>query len=167
MMGVSGVEPHRLIRSIEQQPSIAVEVNQRSEDGPFEFVRSDPISGAPIRAVALPRRADVVAIPVTLAGCARADVAPVAVLAGDQAGEHVLGMAVAETLGPPRMLMNVAGIGGARRVVGRDGSPMALDDFRRVIDVNLMPKGRKKGRKRESILCQRNASKEDKESRTG
>jgi NAD(P)-dependent dehydrogenase (short-subunit alcohol dehydrogenase family) len=46
--------------------------------------------------------------------------------------------AVAETLGPPRMLMNVAGIGGARRVVGRDGSPMALDDFRRVIDVNLI-----------------------------
>ena len=34
--------------------------------------------------------------------------------------------------------MNVAGIGGAKRVVGRDGSPAPLDDFERVIRVNLI-----------------------------
>jgi NAD(P)-dependent dehydrogenase (short-subunit alcohol dehydrogenase family) len=45
---------------------------------------------------------------------------------------------VREELGPVRVLMNVAGIGGARRVVGRDGSPMPLEDFRRVIEVNLV-----------------------------
>jgi len=40
--------------------------------------------------------------------------------------------------GPARVLMNVAGIGGAKRVIGRDGEPMPLDDFKRVIDVNLV-----------------------------
>ncbi|MEJ2632475.1 MAG: SDR family NAD(P)-dependent oxidoreductase [Acidihalobacter sp.] len=45
---------------------------------------------------------------------------------------------VREELGPVRVLMNVAGIGGARRVVGRDGSPMPLEDFRRVVEVNLV-----------------------------
>ena len=40
--------------------------------------------------------------------------------------------------GPARILMNVAGIGGAKRVVGRDGSPAPLDDFERVIRVNLI-----------------------------
>ena len=39
---------------------------------------------------------------------------------------------------PLRMLMNVAGIGGARRVIGKDGTPMPLADFRRIIDVNLV-----------------------------
>lgn len=39
--------------------------------------------------------------------------------------------------GPARVLMNVAGIGGARRVIGRDGEPMPLADFRRIVDVNL------------------------------
>lgn len=40
--------------------------------------------------------------------------------------------------GAARLLMNVAGIGGARRLIGKDGSPMPLEDFRRVIDVNLV-----------------------------
>jgi NAD(P)-dependent dehydrogenase (short-subunit alcohol dehydrogenase family) len=40
--------------------------------------------------------------------------------------------------GPARILMNIAGIGTAKRVVGKDGSPMALEDFRRVIEVNLI-----------------------------
>ncbi len=44
----------------------------------------------------------------------------------------------AESIGPARILVNVAGIGGARRVVGKDGTPMPLEDFRRVIDVNLI-----------------------------
>lgn len=46
--------------------------------------------------------------------------------------------AAAEAHGGPRILMNVAGIGGARRLVGKDGSPMPLEDFKRVIDVNLV-----------------------------
>lgn len=40
--------------------------------------------------------------------------------------------------GPARVLMNVAGIGGAKRIIGKDGSPMPLEDFKRVIDVNLV-----------------------------
>ena len=40
--------------------------------------------------------------------------------------------------GPARILMNVAGIGTAKRLIGKDGSPMPLEDFRRVIEVNLI-----------------------------
>ena len=46
--------------------------------------------------------------------------------------------AASEKHGPARILMNIAGIGGARRVIGKDGAPMPLEDFRRVIDVNLV-----------------------------
>jgi NAD(P)-dependent dehydrogenase (short-subunit alcohol dehydrogenase family) len=42
-----------------------------------------------------------------------------------------------DTFGPARILINCAGIAPARRVVGRDG-PMPLDDFVRVINVNLI-----------------------------
>ena len=41
-------------------------------------------------------------------------------------------------LGPARMLMNIAGIGSAKRVVGKDGSAAPLEDFSRVINVNLL-----------------------------
>jgi NAD(P)-dependent dehydrogenase (short-subunit alcohol dehydrogenase family) len=44
----------------------------------------------------------------------------------------------AERHGPARLLMNVAGIGGAKRIIGKDGAPMPLEDFKRVIDVNLV-----------------------------
>lgn len=40
--------------------------------------------------------------------------------------------------GPARILMSIAGIGTARRVVGRDGSPAPLEDFVRVVSVNLV-----------------------------
>lgn len=40
--------------------------------------------------------------------------------------------------GPARILMNIAGIGSAKRVVGKDGGPAPLDDFARVINVNLV-----------------------------
>ncbi|MCW2238482.1 SDR family NAD(P)-dependent oxidoreductase [Azospirillum canadense] len=39
--------------------------------------------------------------------------------------------------GPARVLVNCAGVAPAKRIVGRDG-PMALDDFRKVIEVNLI-----------------------------
>jgi len=46
--------------------------------------------------------------------------------------------AAREVHGPARMLMNIAGIGTAKRIVGKDGAPAPLEDFKRVIDVNLV-----------------------------
>ncbi|MDP1647501.1 MAG: SDR family NAD(P)-dependent oxidoreductase [Rubrivivax sp.] len=40
--------------------------------------------------------------------------------------------------GTARLVMNIAGIGTARRVVGKDGSAAPLEDFERVIRVNLI-----------------------------
>jgi NAD(P)-dependent dehydrogenase (short-subunit alcohol dehydrogenase family) len=40
--------------------------------------------------------------------------------------------------GVARIVMNIAGIGGARRVIGKDGQPAPLDDFERVLRVNLV-----------------------------
>ena len=40
--------------------------------------------------------------------------------------------------GPARILMQIAGIGSAKRVIGKDGSPAPLDDFVRVVQVNLI-----------------------------
>ncbi len=42
-----------------------------------------------------------------------------------------------ETHGPARICINCAGVAPAKRIVGRDG-PMPLEDFTRVIDVNLV-----------------------------
>jgi NAD(P)-dependent dehydrogenase (short-subunit alcohol dehydrogenase family) len=44
----------------------------------------------------------------------------------------------AAAFGPARILMNVAGIGGAKRVVQKDGSAAPLDAFAKVIAVNLI-----------------------------
>ena len=40
--------------------------------------------------------------------------------------------------GPARILMNIAGIGTAKRIVGKDGNAAPLEDFARVINVNLI-----------------------------
>lgn len=40
--------------------------------------------------------------------------------------------------GPARIVMNIAGIGGAKRIIGRDGSPAPLEDFERTVRVNLI-----------------------------
>lgn len=40
--------------------------------------------------------------------------------------------------GVPRVVMNIAGIGTARRVIGKDGSPAPLEDFERVVRINLI-----------------------------
>src|SRR5690242_17865237 len=40
--------------------------------------------------------------------------------------------------GPARLLMNVAGIGTAKRIVQKDGSPAPLEDFERVVRINLI-----------------------------
>lgn len=40
--------------------------------------------------------------------------------------------------GPARILMNIAGIGSAKRIVGKDGNPAPLEDFARVVNINLI-----------------------------
>ena len=40
--------------------------------------------------------------------------------------------------GPARILMNIAGIGTAKRIVGKDGNAAPLEDFAKVINVNLI-----------------------------
>jgi NAD(P)-dependent dehydrogenase (short-subunit alcohol dehydrogenase family) len=40
--------------------------------------------------------------------------------------------------GPARMLMSIAGIGAAKRVIAKDGTPAPLEDFVRVVNVNLI-----------------------------
>jgi NAD(P)-dependent dehydrogenase (short-subunit alcohol dehydrogenase family) len=44
----------------------------------------------------------------------------------------------ADKHGPARILMNIAGVGSAKRVVQKDGSPAALEDFARVVNINLV-----------------------------
>ena len=44
----------------------------------------------------------------------------------------------AQAHGPARILMQIAGIGSAKRVVGKDGEAAALEDFVKVIQVNLV-----------------------------
>ena len=46
--------------------------------------------------------------------------------------------AAAAAHGEARMLMNIAGIGGAKRVISKDGQPAPLADFKRVVEVNLI-----------------------------
>ncbi len=43
-----------------------------------------------------------------------------------------------EAHGPARILMNIAGIGTAKRIVQKDGNPAPLEDFSRVIAINLI-----------------------------
>ena len=56
----------------------------------------------------------------------------------DEASVQAAIAAAAARHGPARVLMNIAGIVSAKRLVGRDGSAMPLADFRRVIEVNLI-----------------------------
>lgn len=46
--------------------------------------------------------------------------------------------AAAQAHGSARLLMNIAGIGSAKRVVQKDGSAAPLEDFAKVINVNLI-----------------------------
>ena len=40
--------------------------------------------------------------------------------------------------GPARILMQIAGVGSAKRVVGKDGSAAPLEDFIKVVNINLI-----------------------------
>ena len=55
----------------------------------------------------------------------------------DAASAEAAVVAAAKAHGPARVLVNCAGIGVAKRVIGREG-PMPLADFDRVINVNLI-----------------------------
>ena len=46
--------------------------------------------------------------------------------------------AAAAAQGPARILMQIAGIGTAKRVVGKDGQAAPLEDFAKVVQVNLI-----------------------------
>lgn len=46
--------------------------------------------------------------------------------------------AAAAAHGSARILMQIAGIGSAKRIVGKDGNPAPLEDFARVVRVNLL-----------------------------
>ena len=43
-----------------------------------------------------------------------------------------------EAHGAARILMNIAGVGGAKRIVQKDGSAAPLEDFARVVNINLI-----------------------------
>jgi len=47
-------------------------------------------------------------------------------------------VAAASEMGPVRALVNSAGVGSAGRTVNRDGTPFSLDEFTRVITINLI-----------------------------
>ncbi len=55
----------------------------------------------------------------------------------DPAGAEAAIAAAGAAHGPARILVNCAGIGGAARIVGRDG-PMPLDAFAAIVQVNLV-----------------------------
>ncbi|AMO21851.1 SDR family NAD(P)-dependent oxidoreductase [Ramlibacter solisilvae] len=60
--------------------------------------------------------------------CDITDTASVTAALAQAAGKH----------GPARILMNIAGIGTAKRVVQKDGSAAPLEDFARVVNINLV-----------------------------
>ena len=57
-------------------------------------------------------------------------------VSSEKSGERAIGVA-REKHGPARVLINCAGIGPAERIVGKTG-PMPLENFRRVIEINLI-----------------------------
>lgn len=69
-----------------------------------------------------------------------ADIGGVACVCDITNGESVTAAIAraAEAHGPARILMNIAGIGTAKRVVQKDGSAAPLEDFARVVNINLI-----------------------------
>jgi NAD(P)-dependent dehydrogenase (short-subunit alcohol dehydrogenase family) len=74
-----------------------------------------------------------------LAETVAAEINGIAVVAdvSDAASAEATIVQAAKAHGPARILVNCAGIGVAKRVIGRDG-PMSLSDFERVIKINLI-----------------------------
>jgi NAD(P)-dependent dehydrogenase (short-subunit alcohol dehydrogenase family) len=69
-----------------------------------------------------------------------ADIGGVACVCDITSGESVSAAIAqaAEAHGPARILMNIAGIGTAKRIVQKDGSAAPLEDFARVVNINLI-----------------------------
>ena len=67
----------------------------------------------------------------------RSAASPWPATSSDAASAEAAVAAAAKAHGPARVLVNCAGIGVAKRVVGRDG-PHPLADFERVIKINLI-----------------------------
>lgn len=74
-----------------------------------------------------------------LAEAVAAELGGVAVICdvSDAAAAEAAIAQAAKAHGPARVLVNCAGIGVAKRVIGREG-PMALNDFEKVIKINLI-----------------------------
>src|SRR6476659_2256651 len=74
-----------------------------------------------------------------LAETVAAEIGGVAVVCdvSDAASAEAAVATASKAHGPARILVNCAGIGVAKRVIGRDG-PMGLADFDKVIKVNLL-----------------------------
>ena len=69
-----------------------------------------------------------------------ADIGSIALQADGTSGPS-LEAALAEAAaahGPARILMQIAGIGTAKRVIGKDGNAASLEDFAKVVNVNLI-----------------------------
>ena len=69
-----------------------------------------------------------------------ADIGGVAIQA-DVTSEASMQAAIAQAAaahGAARILMQIAGIGAAKRVIAKDGSPAPLEDFAKVVNVNLI-----------------------------
>lgn len=62
--------------------------------------------------------------------------AQVDVLSEDQVTQAI--GAAEESNGPARILVNCAGIGTPAKIVGRDGAPLPLADFTKIVSVNLL-----------------------------
>ncbi|MGC8475017.1 MAG: SDR family NAD(P)-dependent oxidoreductase [Acetobacteraceae bacterium] len=90
------------------------------------------LAAAGARVAVLDRNAEAAA-----AVAARIDGFAATVDVTDPAGAAAALAAAEAALGPPRVLVNCAGIGEAGRILGRDG-PLALEAFARVIAVNLI-----------------------------
>ena len=75
-----------------------------------------------------------------LAQAVAADIGGVACACDITNAESVAAAMAAATAahGPARILMNVAGVGTAKRVVGKDGNAAPLEDFARVVNINLI-----------------------------
>ena len=86
--------------------------------------------------------AKVAVLDVNLANAQRvaADIGGLAIQCDVTSAEGVaLAIATASAAhGPARILMQIAGIGSAKRIVGKDGSPAPLEDFVKVVNVNLI-----------------------------
>ena len=86
--------------------------------------------------------AKVAVLDVNLANAERvaADIGGVAI-ACDITSSESMQAAIAQAAaahGPARILMNIAGIGTAKRIIGKDGQPAPLEDFVKVVNVNLI-----------------------------